>query len=221
MWRRGQGCMLVPRYWGRVVNHGRCGRTSNYKLRSVMTINWAIDAGSIVAALIALGALWLAWMRLSAMLLQVRANTLLALDHRWESEHLLSIKADVQQMIDQVKQDTEAKYSHLSVGGKLKKSAETYAMKLQMMRTNDPTRYMRFFEICGFFETMGYVAKGEYIPVEDVVNLFGGSILKMGIVFKPHIDKLLGEEGADLRMYECFLWLLGETKRISGYSVDF
>jgi hypothetical protein len=50
--------------------------------------------------------------------------------------------------------------------------------------------------------------------VNDVINLLGGSILQAGMVFRPHIDKLLAEEGANKRMYEHFLWLVQETEKV-------
>ena len=70
--------------------------------------------------------------------------------------------------------------------------------------------------MCGFFETVGYVARVGYVPIDDVINLLGGSILETGRLFRPHIQRLTELPAGDPRMYEHFLWLLSTLeKRVS------
>jgi len=145
--------------------------------------------------------------------LQTRAHVLLALDHRWESEPILSAKADMQTLIDNVRGQAAQKWGGLSEIEVKRRSSEIYAAELQKIRTSDKTQYLHLFNICGFFETVGYVAHARYIPVEDFIHLLGASIHTAGMVFTPHLEKLLAEEGADKRQYESFLWLLGETEK--------
>jgi hypothetical protein len=87
------------------------------------------------------------------------------------------------------------------------------------MRKTDFPRYFRLYKICGFFETVGLVARTGYVPLDDVLNLLGGSVLEAGRAFRPHIDSTLRQAGADHRMFEHFLWLLGELeKRLANDS---
>ncbi len=178
-----------------------------------MTIKWELNLGDLATALVALVAVLVAWRQLHAMVLQTRANTLLALDQRWESEPLVSLRADLLRLIETVTQRAREQWPGLSEAERRSRSAELYAAELQNMRAND--RYLRLFQICGFFETVGHVARSNYIPASDIINLLGGSILQTGMVFKPHIDKLHREEGADVRQYEHFLWLVNETRRVA------
>lgn len=151
--------------------------------------------------------------------LQTRAHVLLALDQRWESEPILSARADMQTLIDKVRGQAAQKWKGLSEVEVKRRSSEIYAAELQQMRTSNKTQYLHLFEICGFFETVGYVAHARYIPVEDFINLLGVAIQTTGMVFKPHLEKLLGEEGADKSIYESFLWLLDETEK--RYAISY
>lgn len=178
-----------------------------------MTIKWELDLVNVAAMLIALGALCLAWRRLSAMLLQVRANTLLALDQRWESEPMSSYRSDVRNLIEDIREKAGQKWPGHSESERRSMSRELYAAKLQEIRVQDKDRYIRLFQICGFFETVAYVARANHIPVNDVMNLLGGSIGEAGMVFAPHIEKLHAEEGGDKKQYEHFIWLVGEKDK--------
>ena len=143
-----------------------------------------------------------------------KANVLLSLDQRWESEPILSARADLQMLIESVRAEATQRWPGLSEAERKRRSSEIFAEKLQQMRiAADKTRYLQLFRICGFLETLGYVAATGYLPVKDVINLLGGSILTAEMVFNPHMDKLLNEEGADKRMYECCRWLFEETKK--------
>jgi hypothetical protein len=87
------------------------------------------------------------------------------------------------------------------------------------MRREDFEQYFRLCKISGFFETVGYVVRAGYIPLDDVINLLGGSILEAGRVFRPHIQATKSQPGGDPRMYEHFLWLLGELEKHVSTSV--
>jgi len=90
--------------------------------------------------------------------LHTRAHVLLALDHRWESEPILSARVDMQTLIDNVRGQAAQRWAGLSEVEVKRRSSEIYAAELQQMRTSNKTQYLHLFEICGFFETVGYVA---------------------------------------------------------------
>lgn len=190
-------------------------------------MNISLELTGIVLAFIAGWALWFAKQQVLEMQktskeqaastrnqeLQTRAHVLLALDQRWESEPISSARAELIKLIHAVKAEAAQKWLGLPETEVIRRSSELYAAKLQQIRTSDNDLYLRLFQICGFFETLGYVAYAKYIPVGDVINLLGGSINTAGMVFKPHLQKLLNEEGGDKHLFEYFLWLLREMER--------
>lgn len=180
-----------------------------------MTITWELDLVQLLVAAIALWALIVAWRQLSTMSLQARAGILLSLDQRWESEPLTSIRALVRVLVDKVAEDARRRGPGLTEAQRRARSAEIYADELQQKRTQTPEEYSRLFQLCGFFETVGYVARAEHIPVADIINLLGGALLMAGMVFKSHIEKLHQEEGGDRHAYEHFLWLLERTEEFA------
>lgn len=192
-------------------------------------VSFEINLIEIILALIALGALWFAWYQIKIMQkdamtrtesvraqeLEARARILLDLDDRWESDSMQAIRAEVIQMREEVKKEAAERWPGQSEAERQRRSADIYADKLQKIREKELLRYLRIIEICGFFETVGYVARSGYIPPNDVILLLGGSILQAGEIFKPHIDKRVSEMGEHRQLFENFLWLLGETQKIA------
>lgn len=74
-----------------------------------------------------------------------------------------------------------------------------------------PDEYLKLFQICGFFETVGYSVRAGYITVDDIHQLFGVSIIAAATVFRPYIQNLLSE-GGDRALYENFLWLVSRIE---------
>lgn len=192
-------------------------------------VSFEINLIEIGLAFIALGALWFAWYQIKIMQedaktrtqsvgaqeLEARAAILLDLDNRWESDSMQAIRAEALQIREEVKLEAATLWPGLSYVERQRRSADIYADKIQKIRQDNLLRYLRLIEICGFFETVGYVAKSGYIPPQDVILLLGGSILTAGEVFKPHIDKRVSETGEHRQLFENFLWLLEETQKIA------
>src|SRR5262249_38276124 len=105
--------------------------------------------------------------------LQMRANVLLTLDERWESASMQDVRGEMEALIRDAKSEAFSRWPGQREVDLRNRSAEIYAATLQNFRINAPDRYIRLFRVCGFFETVGYVAQTGYIPVEDVVNLLG------------------------------------------------
>jgi hypothetical protein len=143
--------------------------------------------------------------------LQTRAAVLLSLDQRWETEPLITCRADLMAPIVEVKSEAAELWRGESDIEILKKSAELYAKRLARMAEENRRRYMQLMRICGFFETVGCVVRAQYVPAHDVLNLLRISILTAGMVFQPYI-KRLQDEGAPDDIYENFLWIVEESR---------
>jgi hypothetical protein len=145
--------------------------------------------------------------------LQTRAGVLLGLDERWERAPMLSCRADLEVLIDEVKTES-ATCLHNPCLSEIRKRIEDllYANRLAEIAELDRQRYARLMRICGFFETVGCVARAGYVPPSDVLNLLSISIISAGWVFRPHIRKLLAE-GAPNNFFENFLWIVEQSER--------
>jgi hypothetical protein len=91
-------------------------------------------------------------------------------------------------------------------------SASVFVEMLELWMRIAPEKYLRLFQICGFFETVGYSIRAGYITLDDIHQLFGVSIIAAATVFRPFIQKL-PSEGADRALYENFLWLASEIEK--------
>ncbi|MGB8411328.1 MAG: hypothetical protein WCE23_00730 [Candidatus Binatus sp.] len=144
--------------------------------------------------------------------LQTRAAVLLSLDQRWESEPMLTFRADLEVLIVEVKTEAAKTWRGQPESEIRKRSADLYAERLARMADENRERYIRLLRICGFFETVGCVVHAGYVPGKDVLDLLNVSILTAGMVFRPHIQKLL-EEGAPDSFFENFLWIVEQAER--------
>jgi hypothetical protein len=142
--------------------------------------------------------------------LQTRAAVLLSLDERWETEPLLTCRANLDALIVEVKNAAAKKWLGEPDEEILAKSAGLYAKRFAGLAEEDRQQYAQLMRICGFFETVGCVVRAGYVPKEDVLNLLSVSILTAGDVFQPHIKELI-EQGAPKIIYENFLWIVKET----------
>ena len=143
--------------------------------------------------------------------LQTRAAVLLSLDQRWENE-MLTCRADLEALIVEVKNEAAKVWRGEPESEIRRKSADLYAERLARMADEDRLRYMQLLRICGFFETVGCVVHAGYVPAEDVLDLLSVSIASAGMVFRPHINRLLNE-GAPDNFYENFLWIVEKAER--------
>ncbi|MGH7842457.1 MAG: hypothetical protein ACREQD_00790 [Candidatus Binataceae bacterium] len=189
-----------------------------------MQIQVNLELTGIALAVVAALALWFARRQLLEMQastdkqaesarqleLQTRANILLTLDQRWEGAPLSNIRRELQVLIAEAEAAIPGSPSpdslHLL-------RAPVLTTKLEAMRKADFPKYFRLYKICGFFETVGLVARTGYVPIGDVLNLLGGSVLEAGRAFRPHINSIHHQPGADPKMFEHFLWLLSELEK--------
>lgn len=143
---------------------------------------------------------------------QMRANVLLSLDQRWESEPLISQRTEMQRVMGEVFLQIREHAPNADMDQIRRLSAGVFIEMLDLWTRDAPEYYLRLFQICGFFETVGYSIRAGYITLDDIHQLFGVSIIAAAAVFRPYIQKLL-REGADRALYENFLWLASEIEK--------
>lgn len=151
--------------------------------------------------------------------LQTRASVLLTLDQRWESEPLLSSRAALFVLEEEVLQKAAAQWPSRSIAALRRLSAPSFASRLEDLEQQDPAKYFRLFQICGFFETVGYVARANYITLTDVYELFSVSINATAVVFRLYIQDLLDIRGADPALYSNLRWLISEVEKRQAISL--
>jgi len=189
-------------------------------------MQYHIDVGNIALALIALVALVAAWSQLRTMQedsqtqikiakgqeLATRASVLLSLDERFGSQSMLNARGEMAGLMERVNKKADEAFRGLALRERRKKGLDFYPEEMETMRkAASPDSYIRLMNACSFFETAGYVTNSEYVPLKDILKLFGPSIEDAGIIFGAHIKKLREEQTDDL--YENFLWLIEESRK--------
>jgi hypothetical protein len=205
--------------------HDACGRIAR------MTVNWnfeltnvALFIGAIIAAIYArrqVGAMRESNQKQAESAknqeLQLRANVLLALDQRWETEPLVSVRVDLQDFIKKVFDECATRWPGKSASELRPLTAPIFLSRLNELETQDAAMHFRLFQICGFFETVGYVARAGYVTPDDIFYLLAGSIMSVATVFTPYVNAKL-QAGNDARYYENFLWIVTQVERKQAIS---
>jgi hypothetical protein len=151
--------------------------------------------------------------------LQLRANVLLTLDQRWESEPMILLRAELQVLVTDVLREAASKWPTRSIADLRRLNAPAFAARLRDLGEKNPAKQLRLFQICGFFETVGYVARRNYLTLIDVYELFSVSINATAIVFRPYIDDLLNNEGADPLLFYNLRWLIAQVEKQQAISL--
>lgn len=185
-----------------------------------------VDLTNIVLALIAGVGLWAAWHQLRTMRqdsqiqigiskqqeLGTRAAVLLSLDERFSSESMQEAISEMTLLIDRINKEADRRWAPLALKERRAKSIELYPEELERMRKDIPSSaYTKLIRICTFFDTVGYVTYSEYVPLEDILRLFGPAIDDASRIFRAHILKL--KDDYNEAMYENFLWLINNSKK--------
>jgi len=147
-----------------------------------------------------------------AQMLEARARILLDLDMRWESQSMLATRTALLKIVQEVKNEIDIAWAHVSEREKREKRGEAYAERLKKLHDTNLEAYGKFMEICGFFETVGYMAKHDYIPTKDIIELYGGALHLAGEIFGIHVRKRREDE-RDERLFEYFMYLVDAVGR--------
>lgn len=152
--------------------------------------------------------------------LQSRATVLLTLDQRWESEPLLTSRTLLFHLENSVLEEAAAQWLGRSIADLRRLSAPLFTARLEDMEERDTAKYLRLFQICGFFETVGYVVKANYITLTDVSELFSVSIRTTAVVFRHYIQELIDARGADKMLFYNLRWLISELGKKRSISLE-
>jgi hypothetical protein len=175
-------------------------------------IQLQIDLTNIVLAGVAIVALWAAWRQLHLTQLATRASVLLSLDERFGTQAMLDARNEMMSLLTRVYKITEEQWGGLSTDARNEKGRDLYPVELEKMRKESSESYSRLMVALSFFETVGYVTYSGYIPLNDVIKLFGPAVKEAGMVFEAHVKKLQDVyQNKDL--YNNFLWLITVSKQ--------
>ena len=180
---------------------------------------WSLDpltAG--ITAAVGAGLIFIAWSQLSALQKTSKAALLEQLDRRWSTPPMTGARHKANQLIQEV--ETAHKEEPLEQR-KLSEAAD-FTGRLTKLRedVNTADDYLSLMEICSFFETVGFVAKKKYVNLQDIYELYGGSILLAGTLFDAYLEsrrRALREQGYTVeakKHYEYFSWLAKEVRNL-------
>jgi hypothetical protein len=132
---------------------------------------------------------------------------------------MVLLRAELQALVTDVLRKAASKWPGRSIADLRRLSARDFAARLRELGEHDPVKQLRLFQICSFFETVGYVARKNYLTLADVYELFSVSINATAMVFRPYIDDLLNNEGADPLLFYNLRWLIGEVEKRQAISL--
>ncbi len=174
-----------------------------------------IDLGTLALFIAAVAGTLVAWRQLHLVAVQARATLLLALDERWESTALRPGRDAMQLVLEELLARATQERAGLPHDERQRHFRDLCAAEIQRLRTEDKPSYSKIMQVAGFLETVGFVARRNYLPATDVVELLGGSIDGAGSLLSSHLRKIQEEE-LDEEWYEHFLWLVDQARTHAG-----
>lgn len=149
--------------------------------------------------------------------LATRASVLLNLDERFGSQSMLDARNEMASLIARVNSMADQKWPALAIRERRKKGVDLFPDELEKMRNaTPPDGYGRLMVALSFFETVGYVTNSDYIPLDDVIKLFGPAIESAGLAFEAHLIRLRDDVYQNDDLYKNFLWLIKESEKASS-----
>lgn len=132
----------------------------------------------------------------------------------FESAHFAEARYKFQVFRREAEAALEAKgsFKHLPENDKKEALKDECAMRLAVLREKDPGRYVAIFNLVGFLETVGMMVERNYIPFDDIYDLYAGAILLTDDVLGQHIVKRSEEPGMPAGFYGFFRSLVLKTK---------
>lgn len=170
-----------------------------------MTADTWVTIGTVIIALSAVG---LAWWRINVLINGQSASVLDRLNERWLTAPLL----EARQISDRLRRDVMATTSNPNDQQEECRRILWQWEKTPTPDTTEANDYATLRRLCDFFESMGWSVKAGYLPLKDVTEVFGGSIIRNAELFQRHL-KELEEAKNEPKLYEHFIWLAGKVKR--------
>ena len=196
-------------------------------VRAVTQTHWllSVSAGAhVLLALIAALALGFAFQELrsnrtqatvaKAGIRQARVGTVLEIDRLWQSIDLAVCRAAVQTLRRDVQNyiELDDALRHLPEEKKISTLRDECSRRLYEMRDNDRERYLAVLKLPGFFETVGMFVERGYVPVDDIIDLYGDSLLRADDVLGMHLQKRAEEPGMPEGYFKYFRSLAAKAR---------
>ena len=178
--------------------------------------------GALALVAVACGALYYAANQVREMTvankaaaLETRATLLLKLDTRWNDHVLVDIQNDLFELMAKIDAEAERCWGHLDPKVTREKSRGLYAIKMREISNSERDVYRKYMRLVDFLETLGYLAKMNYLPKDDLINLFGGVVITFRRVFYDHLGLVQRKPGTTGRAWEYTIWLMDEVQRVA------
>ena len=196
-------------------------------VRAVPQTHWllSVSAGAnVLLALIAALALGFAFQELrsnrtqttvgKAGIRQARVGTVLEIDRLWQSIDLAVCRAAVQTLRRDVQKYIKHNDAlrHLPEDMKISTLRDECSRRLYAMRDNDRERYLAVLNLLGFFETVGMFVEKGYVPADDIIDLYGSSLLCADDVLGMHLQKRAEEPGMPAGYFKYFRSLAAKAR---------
>jgi hypothetical protein len=147
---------------------------------------------------------------------QSKAAFLLELDRRWESREMSMARRHFNEL-EKAATDHMTAFIHMDGHRQKMEREEYYSRTLYTMMNQQTSVYLNLMRICGFWETMGYLVKNKYIPIENIVDLFGGGVISFDDAFRVHLTNRGEEKGVPDGFFEHALYLATEVRKLMKF----
>ena len=173
-------------------------------------MTWSLDPlVAAITALMAIGLIYVAWKQLGEIKGSSKAEVLKQLDARFSTPPMTDAKDEARRIFAEI-------YERHKDKGEAERELNAitdFTNYLAELKKANDKRYFMLIDICAFFETVAYVAYKKYVSLDDIYELFGGSILTSGKFFEAHIKDLQAGPPPDPKLYENFIWLLDQVRK--------
>lgn len=143
-----------------------------------------------------------------------KLTSLFGLDRGFQTEQLATAREHLHNLRKEIETDIKNTHGHLTENAKLKAIREEFSVRLHNMLQNDEKKYLSILKVAEFFETVGLMVEREWVSLDDIVELYGGGILRLDDAFDVHFQK----EAEDLSMpegyFEYFSSLVKKTREL-------
>ncbi len=145
---------------------------------------------------------------------QARVGTVLEIVRLWQSSDFAVCRVAVQTLRRDVENYIEHNDAsrHLPEERKLNTLREECSRRLYEMRDNDRERYLSVLKLPGFFEPVGMFVEKGYVPVDDIIDLYGSSLLRADDVLGMHLQKRAEEPGMPAGYFKYFRSLAAKAR---------
>ena len=203
-----------------IIQHG-CINPPGQEPSPAWLVNCYYGSG-IAVAIFTLGGLWFAICQLRALLAQsehqtrtAEATFMFELDKRWEGQDMVDARRAFETCYDKIHNKACENHPKVNATSHLDKIQEEFSKHLILLRQDKIDEYQDIMKIMGFFETLGIFVRKNYTSKEEIIDLYGGSILKARSAFVRHINDIAREKGSISGIYEHSLWIFEEANKFA------